>query len=77
MGQSQRALVRLLGEANRHGNDPRALRGAVVQGVATADFTTSPVAAHAEAPPWLDPNVPTEPRPTLLMECDYRAAPSA
>jgi len=41
MGQARQALVRLLGEANRHGNDPELFSASSTR-VATVDSTTNP-----------------------------------
>jgi len=69
MGQSQRALVRLLGEAIRHGNDPELFAG-LVQGCRYCGLYNESIAAHAEARR-LDPNVPTSHGQTLLMTGDF------
>lgn len=68
MGQSQRALVRLLGEANRHGNDPELFAG-LVQACRYCGLYDESIAAHAEARR-LDPNVPTSLGQTLFMTGD-------
>jgi eukaryotic-like serine/threonine-protein kinase len=68
MGQAQRALVRLLGEANRDGNDPELFAG-LVQACRYCGLYDESVAAHAEARR-LDRNVPTSLGQTLLMACD-------
>ena len=68
IGQSVRALVRLLGEAERHGNDPELFAGLVHACRYCGLFELS-VAAHAEARR-LDPNVPTSLDQTLLMAGD-------
>jgi eukaryotic-like serine/threonine-protein kinase len=68
MGQSQRALVRLLGEANRHGNDPELFAG-LVQACRYCGLYDQSIVAHAEARR-LDPNVPTSLGRTLLMTGD-------
>jgi len=68
MGQAQRALVRLLGEANRHGNDPELFAG-LVHACRYSGLYDESIAAHAEARR-LDPNVPTSLGQTLLMACD-------
>ena len=65
IGQSQGALVRLLGEADRHGNDPELFAGLVHAGRYCGLLDQS-IAAHAEARR-LDPNVPTSLDQTLLM----------
>jgi serine/threonine protein kinase/tetratricopeptide (TPR) repeat protein len=68
MGRSQRALVRLLGEADRHGNDPELFAG-IVHACRYCGLFDESVAAHAEARR-LDRNVPTSLGQTLLMACD-------
>ena len=68
MGQAQRALVRLLGEANRNGNDPELFAGLVHACRYCGLYDQSRV-AHAEARR-LDPNVPTSVGQTLLMTGD-------
>jgi eukaryotic-like serine/threonine-protein kinase len=65
IGQPQRALVRLLEEANRHGNDPELFAGLVHASRYCGLFEQS-IAAHAEARR-LDPNVPTSLEQTLHM----------
>ena len=68
MGQAPRALLRLLGEANRHGNDPELFAG-LVQACRYCGLYDESVAAHVEARR-LDPNVPTSVGQTLLMMGD-------
>ena len=68
MGQAQRALVRLLGEANRHGNDPELFAG-LVHACRYCGLYDQSIAAHAEARR-LDPNVPTSLGQTLLLAGD-------
>lgn len=68
MGKSRQALVRLLGEADRHGNDPELFAGLVHVCRYCGLFDQS-IAAHEEARR-LDPNVPTSFEQTLLMTCD-------
>ncbi|MBI3981621.1 MAG: protein kinase [Gemmatimonadetes bacterium] len=68
MGQARRALVRLLAEANRHGNDPELFAG-LVHACRYCGLFEESIAAHAEARR-LDPNVPTSLQYTLLMTCD-------
>ena len=68
IGQAQRALVRLLGEANRHGNDPELFAG-LVHACRYCGLFDQSIAAHAEARR-LDPNVPTSLEQTLLMTGD-------
>jgi tetratricopeptide (TPR) repeat protein len=65
MGQAQGALVRLLGEADRHGNDPELFAG-LVHACRYCGLHEQSIAAHAEARR-LDPNVPTSLEQTLLM----------
>jgi tetratricopeptide (TPR) repeat protein len=68
IGQALRALVRLLGEANRRGNDPEIFAG-LVHACRYCGLFDESVAAHAEARR-LDPNVPTGVEQTLLMAGD-------
>ena len=68
IGQAQRALVRLLGEATRHGNDPELFAG-LVHACRYCGLYEESIAAHAEARR-LDPNVPTSVEQTLLMTGD-------
>ena len=68
MGQALRALVRLLGEASRRGNDPEIFAG-LVHACRYCGLFDESVAAHAEARR-LDPNVPTGVEQTLLMMGD-------
>jgi eukaryotic-like serine/threonine-protein kinase len=65
MGQAQGALVRLLGEADRHGNDPELFAG-LVHACRYCGLYEQSIAAHTEARR-LDPNVPTSLDQTLLM----------
>ena len=69
MGQAQRALVRLLSEANRHGNDPELFAG-LVHACRYCGLYDESIAAYAEARR-LDPNVPTSLGQTLLMAGDF------
>jgi hypothetical protein len=69
MGQARRALVRLLSEANRHGNDPELFAG-LVHACRYCGLYDESIAAHAEARR-LDPNVPTSFGQTLLMASDF------
>ena len=64
----ERALVRLLGEATRHGNDPELFAG-LVHACRYCGLFEQSIAAHAEARR-LDPNVPTSLEQTLLMTGD-------
>jgi non-specific serine/threonine protein kinase len=68
IGHAQRALVRLLNEANRHGNDPELFAG-LVHACRYCGLFEESVAAHVEARR-LDPNVPTSVEQTLLMRGD-------
>jgi serine/threonine protein kinase/tetratricopeptide (TPR) repeat protein len=68
IGQTQGALVRLLGEATRHGNDPELFAG-LVHACRYCGLYDQSIAAHAEARR-LDPNVPTSIEQTLLMTND-------
>ena len=68
MGRAQDALVRLLGEAERHGNDPELFAG-LVHACRYCGLLDQSIAAHVEARR-LDPNVPTSVEQTLLMTGD-------
>jgi eukaryotic-like serine/threonine-protein kinase len=68
MGQAEHALVRLLDEARRHGNDPELFAG-LVHACRYCGLNDQSMAAHAEARR-LDPNVPTSFEQTLLMVGD-------
>ena len=68
MGQARRALVRLLGEAARHGNDPELFAG-LVHACRYCGLYEQSIAAHEEARR-LDPNVPTSVEQTILMTGD-------
>jgi tetratricopeptide (TPR) repeat protein len=68
VGQAQGAVVRLLAEADRHGNDPELFAG-LVHACRYCGLNEQSVAAHAEARR-LDPNVPTSVEQTLLMAGD-------
>jgi serine/threonine protein kinase/tetratricopeptide (TPR) repeat protein len=65
MGQAPRALLRLVAEAHRHGNDPELFAG-LVHACRYCGLYEESVAAHAEARR-LDPNVPTSVEQTLMM----------
>jgi tetratricopeptide (TPR) repeat protein len=65
MGLAARALVRLLGEAARHGNDAELFAG-LVHACRYCGLYDESMAAHVEARR-LDPNVPTSFEQTLLM----------
>ena len=68
IGQAPRALVRLLGEAARHGNDPELFAG-LVHVCRYCGLYEQSISAHEEARR-LDPNVPTSLEQTLLMTGD-------
>ena len=68
IGQARRALVRLLGEAQRHGNDPELFAG-LAHVCRYCGLNGASIAASAEARR-LDPNVPTSLEQTLLMAGD-------
>src|SRR5437773_532215 len=68
IGQTERAAVRLLNEANRHGNDPELFAG-LVHACRYCGLYEQSIAAHAEARR-LDPNIPTGVAQTLLMTGD-------
>jgi TolB-like protein/Tfp pilus assembly protein PilF len=68
IGQAQRALLRLVGEAKRHGNDPELFAG-LVHACRYCGLFEQSLAAHDEARR-LDPNVPTGVEQTLLMTGD-------
>jgi serine/threonine protein kinase/tetratricopeptide (TPR) repeat protein len=68
IGQAERAVVRLLGEASRHGNDPELFAG-LVHACRYCGLFDQSLAAHAEARR-LDPNVETGFEQTLLMVGD-------
>jgi eukaryotic-like serine/threonine-protein kinase len=68
MGQAERAIVRLLGEATRHGNDPELFAG-LVHACRYCGLFDQSIAAHAEARR-LDPNVPTGLEQTFMLAGD-------
>jgi serine/threonine-protein kinase len=68
IGQPVRAIVRLLKEASRHGNDPELFAG-LVHACRYCGLFDESIAAHAEARR-LDPNIPTSLEQTLLMAGD-------
>jgi hypothetical protein len=68
MGRPREALVRLLTEAQRHGNDPELFAG-LVHACRYCGLYEASVAAHAEASR-LDPNARTSVAETLLMAGD-------
>ncbi|MFL6280700.1 MAG: protein kinase domain-containing protein [Vicinamibacterales bacterium] len=65
IGRAEDALVRLLTEAERHGNDPELFAG-LVHACRYCGLLDQSIAAHTEARR-LDPNVPTSIEQTLLM----------
>ena len=67
-GQPRAALVRLLGEADRHGNDPELFAG-LVHACRYCGLFEQSIAAHEEARR-LDPNVPTSLEQTVMMTGD-------
>jgi len=67
-GQATEAVVRLLHEADRHGNDPELFAG-LVHACRYAGLYEHAIAAHEEARR-LDPNVPTSIEQTVLMTGD-------
>jgi eukaryotic-like serine/threonine-protein kinase len=67
-GQPRGALVRLLGQANRHGNNPELFAGLVHTCRYCGLFEQS-IAAHEEARR-LDPHVPTSIEQTIMMTGD-------
>src|SRR5688572_18038036 len=68
MGRAQPALVRLLGEASRHGNDPELFAG-LVHVCRYCGLNEQAIMAHDEARR-LDPNIPTSLEQTILMTGD-------
>ena len=68
MGRARAAMVRLLGEANRYGNDPELFAG-LVHACRYCGLNEQSIAAHREARR-LDPNVPTSVEQTILMTGD-------
>ena len=67
-GRAREAIVRLLSEARRHGNDPELFAG-LVHACRYAGLLEESMAAHAEARR-LDPNIITSFQQTLLMKRD-------
>jgi len=67
-GRAREAIVRLLNEASRHGNDPELFAG-LVHACRYAGLFEESVAADAEARR-LDPNINTGLRQTLMMKGD-------
>ena len=68
IGHTERALVRLLGEATRHGNDPELFAG-LVHVCRYCGLFDQAIAAHEESRR-LDPNVPTSLEQTIQMTGD-------
>jgi serine/threonine protein kinase/tetratricopeptide (TPR) repeat protein len=68
VGQPIRAMVRLLEEAARHGNDPELFAG-LVHACRYCGLFEHSIAAHDEAKR-LDPNVPTSVEQTVMMTGD-------
>jgi tetratricopeptide (TPR) repeat protein len=68
LGRAPAALVRLLGEATRHRNDPELFAG-LVHVCRYCGLYDEAIAAHEEARR-LDPNVPTSLAQTILMTSD-------
>jgi len=68
-GRPLDALGRLLGEAERHGNDPELFAG-LVHACRYCGLFEESLAAHEEARR-LDRNVPTSVEETLLLMCEY------
>jgi serine/threonine protein kinase/tetratricopeptide (TPR) repeat protein len=68
MGQSTNALVRLLGQATQHGNDPELFAG-LVHACRYCGLFEQAIDAHAEAKR-LDPNAPSTIEQTVLMTAD-------
>jgi serine/threonine protein kinase/tetratricopeptide (TPR) repeat protein len=71
MGQTQSALLRLLAQAGRHGNDPELFAG-LVHICRYVGLYDQSIAAHEEARR-LDPNVSTSYEQTLLLKGDIEA----
>jgi tetratricopeptide (TPR) repeat protein len=67
-GHAQEAVVRLLTQASRHGNDPELFAG-LVHACRYCGLYEQSIAAHDEARR-LDPNVPTSLEQTILMTGD-------
>jgi len=75
IGESERAVVRLLHEAARHRNDPELFAG-LVQACRYAGLYDEAIAAHAEARR-LDPHIATSLLQTLLMADDIESLSAA
>ena len=69
MGQAPQAMVRLLGEASRHGNDPELFAG-LVHACRYGGLYEQSIAAHLEARR-LDPNIPTSVDQTIQMTPEF------
>src|SRR5204863_7075042 len=69
-GRSRDALVRLLGEAGRHGNDPELFAG-LVHACRYCGLFEQSFSAHREARR-LDPGITTGVEQTALMTCDLQ-----
>ena len=67
-GNARGAMVRLLEEASRHGNDPELFAG-LVHACRYCGLFDQAIAAHREARR-LDPNIPTSIEQTVLMTGD-------
>jgi tetratricopeptide (TPR) repeat protein len=67
-GHAPRAVVRLLGEADRHGNDPELFAG-LVHACRYCGLLEQSIAAHQEARR-LDPHIRTSVEQTILMTAD-------
>jgi TolB-like protein len=67
-GRAREAIIRLLGEAGRHGNDPELFAG-LVHACRYAGLFDQSVTAHEEARR-LDPNIITSVQQSLLMKRD-------
>jgi tetratricopeptide (TPR) repeat protein len=68
IGLAPRAMVRLLEQATRHGNDPELFAG-LVHACRYCGLFDQSLAAHAEARR-LDPNIPTSLEQTVMMTGD-------
>jgi len=69
IGQAQRAVIRLVAEATRHGNDPELFAG-LVHACRYCGLFDESIAAHAEARR-LDPNIETSVEQTILMTGNF------
>ena len=69
IGEAPKAVVRLVREAARHGNDPELFAG-LVQTCRYCGLYEEAIAAHAEARR-LDPNIATSVEQTLLMTAEF------